>query len=165
MNGARSNHARGQHRGHSACGKEPASRMLKNPPRLSFRGAAGDEESRPDQIGVSRARFLASLGMTTFIKVFQHPARGFTSRLMMETALRRLVVFGAFALLALFVFSHRPYPYAATPAPAQVKTAEPEYLTPVELKFSPDGQRIYVVCEGNDSVLAIFTCCGAGVAA
>ncbi|MGD0324731.1 MAG: YncE family protein [Terriglobia bacterium] len=74
---------------------------------------------------------------------------------MMETALRRLVVFGAFALLALFVFSHRPYPYAATPAPAQVKTAEPEYLTPVELKFSPDGQRIYVVCEGNGSVLAI----------
>ena len=75
--------------------------------------------------------------------------------IMIETALRRLVVFGAFALLALFVISHRPYPYAATPAPQQVKTAEPEYLTPVELKFSPDGQRIYVVCEGNDTVLAI----------
>ncbi len=35
--------------------------MLKNPSSLSFRGAAGDEESRPDQIGVSRARFLAQL--------------------------------------------------------------------------------------------------------
>jgi YVTN family beta-propeller protein len=70
---------------------------------------------------------------------------------------RRLVVFGAFALLALFVISHRPFPYAATPASPQVKTAEPEYLTPVELQFSPDGQRIYVVCEGNDSVLAMDT--------
>ena len=67
------------------------SRMLKNPPRLSFRGAAGDEESRPDQIGVSRERFLAEftlsgqseilrcaqddsegLGMTTLTSVFQH---------------------------------------------------------------------------------------------
>ena len=75
-----------------------------------------------------RARFLAALGMTPD-----------------AAAARRLVVFGAFALLPLFVISHRPYPYAATPAPQQVKTAEPEYLTPVELKFSPDGQRIYVV--------------------
>ena len=52
------------------------SRMLKNPPSLSFRGVrqpTDEEESRPDQIGVSRARFLASLGMTTFTKVFQHP--------------------------------------------------------------------------------------------
>ena len=105
MNGDRSNHATGQHRGHSACRKEPP--------------------------------------------------EGFTSRIMIETALRRLVVFGAFALLAYSVVSRSPYPYAATPAPPQVKTAEPEYLTPVELKFSPDGQRIYVVCEGNDSVLAI----------
>ena len=75
------------------------SRMPKNPPRLSFRGAAGDEESRPDQIGVSRERFLAEftlsgqseilrcaqddsegLGMTMFAKVFQHPARAVASR-------------------------------------------------------------------------------------
>ena len=52
-----------------------SNRMLKNPSSLSFRGAAGDEESRPDQIGVSRARFLASLGMTTLANVFQHPAK------------------------------------------------------------------------------------------
>jgi YVTN family beta-propeller protein len=57
--------------------------------------------------------------------------------------------------LVLCVVSHRPY--AATPASEQVRAAEPEYLTPVELKFSPDGQRIYVVCEGNDSVLALDT--------
>jgi hypothetical protein len=71
--------------------------MLKNPSNLSFRGvpqARDDEESRPDQIGVSRARFLAEftlsgqseilrcaqddsegIGMTTFTKIFQHPAK------------------------------------------------------------------------------------------
>jgi len=53
--------------------------MLKNPSKLSFRGAAGDEESRPDQIGVSRARFLPFaplwVGMTTFINIIQHPAK------------------------------------------------------------------------------------------
>jgi YVTN family beta-propeller protein len=74
-----------------------------------------------------------------------------------RTATRRLVVFGAFALLALSVFGRRPYPYAATSLPQQLQAAEPEYLTPVELRFSPDGQRIYVVCEGNGSVLAIDT--------
>ena len=47
--------------------------MLKNPSWLSFRGAAGDEESRKSF--VFRARFLASLGMTSFTEVFQHPAR------------------------------------------------------------------------------------------
>ena len=77
--------------------------------------------------------------------------------IMIGAAARHLVVFGAFALLALSVVSRGPYPYAATPAPQQVKTAEPEYLTPVELNFSPDGQRIYVVCEGNGSVLAMDT--------
>ena len=87
-----------------------------------------------------RARFLAALGMTPD-----------------AAAARRLVVFGAFALLALSVISHRPYPYAATPALQQAKTAEPEYLTPVELKLSTDGQRIYVVCEGNGSLLAMDT--------
>ncbi|HXX21947.1 MAG TPA: beta-propeller fold lactonase family protein [Terriglobia bacterium] len=57
--------------------------------------------------------------------------------------------------MAILVFVHPPYPYAATPQ--QAATIEPEYLTPVELKFSPDGQRLYVVCEGNGSVLAIDT--------
>jgi hypothetical protein len=72
--------------------RSAGSGMLKNPPRLSFRGAAGDEESCPDQIGVPRGRFLAEftlsgqseilrcaqddsegLGVTTFAKVFPHP--------------------------------------------------------------------------------------------
>ena len=48
-----------------------------------------------------------------------------------------------------------PRPLPRRPPRKQARTPEPEYLTPVELKFSPDGRRIYVVCEGNDSVLAI----------
>jgi YVTN family beta-propeller protein len=72
-------------------------------------------------------------------------------------AARRLVALGFGALLALFVFSRLPCPYAATAPAQQATAAEPEYLTPVELKFSPDGQRIYVVCEGNGSVLAMDT--------
>ena len=32
---------------------------------------------------------------------------------------------------------------------------EPKYLTPVELKLSPDGKTIYVVCKDSDSVLAV----------
>jgi uncharacterized caspase-like protein len=58
---------------------------LRNLSKLSFRGAVGDEESRTSSI--SRARFLASLGMTSrtresspipgtrFRKVFQQPAK------------------------------------------------------------------------------------------
>jgi len=44
---------------------------------------------------------------------------------------------------------------------AQVKTESAEnasqenYLTPVELKFSPDGTKLYVVCEDDDSLLAV----------
>jgi len=60
-------------RRYTTCDSLLFSRMLKNPSNLSFRGAAGDEESRTSF--VCRARFLASLGMTTFTKVFQHPVR------------------------------------------------------------------------------------------
>ncbi len=45
--------------------------------------------------------------------------------------------------------------YAWTQTPQQAEAPEPQYLNPVELKFSPDGQRIYVVCEGNGTLLAI----------
>lgn len=31
----------------------------------------------------------------------------------------------------------------------------PHYLTPIAAKFSPDGARLYVVCEDDDSVLAV----------
>ena len=69
-------------------------RMPKNPSSLSFRGAAGDEESRPDQIGVCRARFLPfaplRVGMTTSRNVSQHPvgASSTTDANFMRRALR-----------------------------------------------------------------------------
>ncbi len=72
-------------------------------------------------------------------------------------AARRLIEYGVFAFLLLSVFGRLPYPYAVTSTAQQATAAQPEYLTPVELKFSPDGRRIYVVCEGNGSVLAIDT--------
>jgi predicted lysophospholipase L1 biosynthesis ABC-type transport system permease subunit len=37
----------------------PLGRLLKNPPYRLFRGAADEEESRPDQIGLSRERCLS----------------------------------------------------------------------------------------------------------
>ena len=36
-------------------------------------------------------------------------------------------------------------------------SAEPEYLTPVEMKLSADSARLFVVCEDADSVLAVDT--------
>jgi hypothetical protein len=53
--------------------------MLKNPPRLSFRGAAGDEESRPDPIGVPRGRFLAEFtlsGQSEILRCAQDDSEG-----------------------------------------------------------------------------------------
>ena len=45
---------------------------------------------------------------------------------------------------------------AAAPPGVQPSTAVPaNYLTPVELRFSPDGSKLYVVCEDDDSVLAV----------
>jgi uncharacterized protein involved in outer membrane biogenesis len=67
---------------------QPASGMLNNPAGMSFRGVrqpTDDEESRPDQIGASRTRFLApswtgqsgaSLGMTAPTKISPRPAEG-----------------------------------------------------------------------------------------
>jgi YVTN family beta-propeller protein len=44
-------------------------------------------------------------------------------------------------------------------AQASTQTAgnasQENYLTPVELKFSPDGTKLYVVCEDDDSLLAV----------
>jgi YVTN family beta-propeller protein len=44
----------------------------------------------------------------------------------------------------------------AAPFGVQLSTAAPvNYLTPAELRFSPDGSKLYVVCEDDDSVLAV----------
>jgi len=69
------------------------------------------------------------------------------SKAPLALALVALALLGAFRLSAPRAATVGPF----TPAPA----AEPGYLNPLELQFSPDGQRLYVVCEGNDSVLAV----------
>ena len=61
------------------------------------------------------------------------------------------------ALLALVIFAAVQFssPTAVT-ARAQISPpSEPDYLNPIALEFSPDGRRIYVVCEGDDSLLAV----------
>jgi YVTN family beta-propeller protein len=57
-----------------------------------------------------------------------------------------LAMLGAFSLSA---------PYAATPLVQANGGTEPDYLTPGELKLSLDGRKLYVVCEGTGSVLAV----------
>jgi YVTN family beta-propeller protein len=69
--------------------------------------------------------------------------------------LSRWLILAIFSFLALLCATRLPSPYAATPRAQLTAAAEPEYLTPSEVKFSPDGRRIYVTCEGNDSVLAL----------
>jgi YVTN family beta-propeller protein len=50
-----------------------------------------------------------------------------------------------------------PSPLAAPLPPQSATPTEPAYLTPVEIKLSADGKKLFVVCEGNDSVLAVDT--------
>jgi YVTN family beta-propeller protein len=61
-------------------------------------------------------------------------------------------------ILGIFLLAMRvPSPLAAPINPPSANPTEPAYLTPVEIKFSADGKTLYVVCEGNDSVLAVDT--------
>jgi len=46
---------------------------------------------------------------------------------------------------------------AAPIDPQAAAPTEPAYLTPVEIKLSADGKKLYVVCEDDDSVLAVDT--------
>jgi YVTN family beta-propeller protein len=56
--------------------------------------------------------------------------------------------------LCLLTFSSE---LAASFPPQNNLTAEPAYLTPNEIKLSADGKKLFVVCEGNDSVVAVDT--------
>jgi YVTN family beta-propeller protein len=47
---------------------------------------------------------------------------------------------------------------AAKPAPKQAEAQSQErYVSPLEMALSPDGQRIFVVCEGTDEVRVVDT--------
>jgi len=64
---------------------------------------------------------------------------------------------GIFLAAALILALHPSSPLAATAEIAREAAAQPEFLTPIELKLSPDGQKLFVVCEGSDEVLAVDT--------
>ncbi len=71
-------------------------------------------------------------------------------RLQRNAILSALFAAAAFAGVVVFPRS------AAAPLGVQPSMAVPaNYLTPVELRFSTDGSKLYVVCEDNDSVLAV----------
>ncbi len=65
--------------------------------------------------------------------------------------------FVSLALLATAIFATvHLSSFTAARARAQTElSSEPGYLNPLALKFSPDGRRLYVVCEGSDSLLAV----------
>jgi YVTN family beta-propeller protein len=46
---------------------------------------------------------------------------------------------------------------ASPQVPQDTGGASPRYLNPVALKISPDGKRLYVVCDGNNTLLAVDT--------
>jgi YVTN family beta-propeller protein len=48
-------------------------------------------------------------------------------------------------------------PTAAPINPQAAESTEPTYLTPVEIKLSADGKKLYLVCEDADSLLAVDT--------
>jgi YVTN family beta-propeller protein len=51
----------------------------------------------------------------------------------------------------------RPLTRASTLTPVNPDDAPPRYLSPVALALSPDGERLYVVCEDSNLLLAVDT--------
>ncbi len=68
---------------------------------------------------------------------------------------RQGVVAGSLLLVGIFALAfYTPGVKAKGPGDVPASSGE-NYLTPVEAKFSADGSRIYVVCEDDDSLLAV----------
>ncbi len=86
----------------------------------------------------------------------RYPPKRRQAAALQKLATRYLIILG-FAAAALLGGLRIRTPYAATAQTAAVGSADPEYLTPVEIKFSPDGAKLYIVCEGSDSLLALDT--------
>ncbi len=72
-----------------------------------------------------------------------------------EALLGIAALFAVLAFVALI--ARRPTPAAAASDTPQATEASVRYLSPVALQLSPDGQRLYVVCEDSDAVLAVDT--------
>ncbi len=59
------------------------------------------------------------------------------------------------ATLAIALFGNSRPGSAQTNSHTSPTVAEDHYLTPVEAKLSPDGSKLYVVCEDDDSLLGV----------
>ncbi|MFZ0961062.1 MAG: hypothetical protein WAO35_09165 [Terriglobia bacterium] len=71
---------------------------------------------------------------------------------------RRSWIIAASFVLGTFLLAARvPSPQAAPINPQASAPSEPAYLTPVEIKLSTDGRRLFIVCEEGDSLLAVDT--------
>ena len=71
-------------------------------------------------------------------------------------AIRRTLLSVAFfsGLVAAFLGKPTPGTAQASPHTSSAAVAD-HYLTPVEAKLSPDGNKLYVVCEDDDSLLGL----------
>ena len=72
-------------------------------------------------------------------------------------ARRNWLILASFVLGIFLLATRIPSSQARPLNPQAAASTEPAYLTPVEVKLSADGKKLYVVCEGNDSVLAVDT--------
>lgn len=81
-----------------------------------------------------------------------HPTRqagaGRIRRILLTTALLAL------AFVSAWRFSAPSVAVAKTP---RAFSSEPRYITPADLRLSPDGRRLYIVGQGSDSVLVVDT--------
>ncbi len=71
------------------------------------------------------------------------------------SALRNALVSSALALSCVTAILLQPNSVTKARAESSSSTASEGYLSPVAAKFSPDGTKLYVVCEDGDSVLAL----------
>jgi YVTN family beta-propeller protein len=83
----------------------------------------------------------------------QRLSRDARSRERQASAWPRIIM--GLTFLALCASMRHSVSNAAGPDTRTNPLAEPEYLNPIELKISPDGRRLYIVCEGSDSVLSL----------
>src|SRR5271157_1577500 len=70
---------------------------------------------------------------------------------------RSWIIVASFVLGTSLLATRIPSPQAAPINPQAAAPTEPAYLTPVEIKLSADGKKLFVVCEDSDSVLAVDT--------
>ena len=68
---------------------------------------------------------------------------------------RNMLFLPALAGIAMTFVLCAAWTVSAQVAASPAGVPSPNYLTPIAAKFSPDGAKLYVVCEDDDSVLAV----------